>query len=133
MLQVIALLVTHSFVVYLFCRIIAVAVQWLVTDIVARKKHGEIMNIRQELEPAIKQSVVKSIKAMFVHKIGTFLVNTADSIIISAFIGVAALGYYTNYTMIMTSADGLLALIFTSLTSIIGHLFVKEKAETTQR
>lgn len=132
-LQIIALLLTRSFVVYLSCRIISVSAQWIVTEAVARKKHGAVMNIKQELESEIKQGVVKSIKAMFVHKIGTFLVNTADSIIISAFIGVAALGYYTNYTMILSAADGILALIFTSLTSIIGHLFVKETADTTKR
>lgn len=69
------------------------------------------------------------IKAMFMHKIGTVLVNTADSVIISAFIGVALLGKYANYTTIMTSMTGLLSLFFYPLTSVIGHAFVNASKE----
>ena len=63
---------------------------------------------------------------MFMHRIGGVLVNTADSVIISAFIGVVILGKYTNYTTIMTAMTGVLGLFFTPLTSIIGHLYVEQ-------
>ena len=72
---------------------------------------------------------MQSIKAMFMHKIGTVLVNTVDSVVISIFIGVIALGRYSNYVTIMTSMTGIISLMFTSLTSVIGHLFI-EKGRT---
>ena len=69
---------------------------------------------------------MRSIKAMFMHKIGSILVNTIDSVVISIFIGVVALGKYSNYMTIMSAMTTVLSLLFTSLTSVIGHLFVEK-------
>lgn len=125
-LQIVVLIYTHSFVWYLVCRIIAVAVQWGVTELVVRSKYKKIIKNRQKVDAATKKQVTKNVKAMFMHKIGSVLVNTADSIIISAFIGVVILGKYNNYTVIMTAMTGVLTLFFSPLTSVIGHLCVDE-------
>lgn len=61
------------------------------------------------------------------HQIGNVLVNTIDSIIISAFIGVTILGKYTNYTTIVSAMISVLCLFFQPLSSSIGHLFVQDK------
>ena len=132
-LQIVVLVVTQSFVLYLWCRIIAVALQWAVTEIISRKKHGEIINGRNKIDSETKAEVVKNVKAMFMHKIGDVLVNTADSIIISAFIGVVILGKYSNYTTIVVAMNSTIILFFTPLTSIIGHMLIEESSETVQR
>lgn len=123
-LQIVILIYTQSFVWYLVCAIIAAGLQWLVTEIIARKMHGAIIKNKQKVDADTKKEVTKNVKAMFMHKIGGVLVNTADSIIISSFIGVVILGKYTNYTIIMSAMTGVLALFFTPLTSIIGHMCV---------
>lgn len=125
-LQIAVLLLTHSFVWYLVCRIIAVAAQWIATEIVARKKYSVIIRKKAALDSETKVTVKKNIKAMFIHKIGYVLVNTVDSLVISAFIGVVSLGRFSNYTMILSSMGSVLVLIFTSLTSVVGHFVVKE-------
>ncbi len=132
-LQIIVLIFTQSFVWYLACRIISAAVQWLVTEIIARKKHGGIIRNKQTVEPPVRKEVTKNVKAMFMHKIGAVLVNTADSIIISAFIGIVLLGKYSNYTTIMASMTGIITLFFTPLTSVIGHMSVQEDADGVMR
>ena len=68
--------------------------------------------------------LMQKTKAMFMHKIGSLLVNTSDSIIISAFISVIILGKYSNYTTIVVSMNSVLTLVFIPLTSVIGHLCV---------
>jgi Na+-driven multidrug efflux pump len=125
-LQIISVILFKSFECYLLCRIVAVLFIWGVTEIVSRKKHNEIIVNKQSLDLETKKNAVKNIKAMFMHKIGDVLVNTADSIIISAFIGVFILGKYSNYTTIMTSMVEVITLFFTPLTSIIGHMYVQE-------
>lgn len=127
-LQVIALYVTQSFVWYLICRIIAVLVQWSATEIIARKKYISIMNKSiLQIDKDTKSEIVKNVKAIFMHRVGGVLVNTVDSLIISAFIGITILGKYSNYTAIMNAMTGTLILFFTPLTSTIGHLFVQDK------
>jgi O-antigen/teichoic acid export membrane protein len=125
-LQIAAVILFQSFEAYLICRIISVLLQWGITEIVSRIKYSKIIHNKQSINDETKHEVVKNIKAMFMHKIGTVLVNTADSVIISAFIGVVVLGKYSNYTTIMASMVGVINLFFTPLTSVIGHMCVQE-------
>lgn len=131
-LQILVLYFTKSFVWYLTCRIFAVILQWFVCNVVFKKDYYEIVNRRTNLDSATQKLVKTNIKALFMHKIGYVLVNTVDSIIISAFVGVVALGEYSNYTMILTSMTGIITLVFTSLTSVIGHLCVEEDKQTAK-
>lgn len=131
-LQIVVLILTKSFVWYLACRIVAAAAQWGATELIVRLKHKDIINNKQKVDAETKKQVTQSVKAMFMHKIGSVLINTADSIIISAFLGAVILGKYTNYTSIMTAMTGVLALFFTPLTSVIGHQFVEENADKTK-
>ena len=132
-LQILVLILTGSFVWFLVCAIAAALLQWLATELIARKKHNGIIKNRQSIDADTKKEVTKSIKAMFMHKIGGVLVNTADSVIISAFIGVVILGKYTNYTTIMTAMTGVLMLFFTPLTSVIGHMFVENDSDAVKK
>lgn len=132
-LQILVLVLTHSFIWYLVCKIVAALLQWGATELVSRKKYKQIIANKQKVDAGTKKEVTKNIKAMFMHKIGGVLVNSADSIIISAFIGVVILGRYSNYTAIMTSMTSVIGLFFTPLTSIIGHLCVQEDKTAVSR
>lgn len=132
-LQIVTLLVTGSFSGYLICRIVAALVQWLITEIITRRKYSAILSSREKVDAQTKKELTKNIKAMFMHKIGTLLVNTADSIIISVFVGVGVLGKYSNYATIMTAMMEVIKLVFTSLTSVFGHLYVEKNKQTAQK
>lgn len=132
-LQIIIVIFTKSFELYLLVTIISVLFEWLLTSIVFNKKYKEIKLIKSNVNEGTKKEVVKNIRAVFMHKIGGLLVNTADSIIISAFIGVVILGKYSNYTTIMTAMTGVITLFFTPLTSIIGHLCIKNNVDEVKK
>lgn len=132
-LQIVALVIFRSFTLFLICRIISVVLQWIATEIYARRKYGNIINAKQKLDVESRKEVTKNIKAMFMHKIGGILVNTADSIIISAFIGITILGKYSNYTTIVIAMVSVLSLCFSPLTSVIGHMFVESSEDSALR
>lgn len=123
-LQIIVLVTTHSFIYYMMCRIVTVIIQWVATEFATRKSYKEIIKVKPKASKETKNEVLKQSKAMFMHKIGGVLVNTADSVIISAFIGVVILGKYSNYSTIVVALTGTIALFFTPLTSIIGQMCV---------
>lgn len=125
-IQIVVLITLKSFELYLVATIIGAVVQWVLSEIFARKMHRDVL--RAEIVPLdekTKHDVASKIKAMFMHKIGNALVNTIDSIVISVFIGVLVLGKYSNYSIIATSMISIISLLFTPLTSIIGQMFVK--------
>ena len=132
-LQMLVLFLTGSFIWYLVCRIISSVLQWVATETIARYKHGDIIKIKSSVDSETKKEVTKNVKAMFMHKIGGILVNTADSIIISSFIGILILGKYSNYTAIVIAMTSVLTLCFTPLTSVVGHMFVEEGRETAKK
>ncbi len=127
--RILFLFLFKSFIIYLICNVVSVLLQWLLTEIYTRKKHAEILAIKAQVDKETKKEIVKNVKAMFGHKIGNIIVNSIDSIIISAFLSVAILGKYSNYALIATSMTGILGLFFTPLTAIIGHLYVEGNKE----
>ena len=130
-LQIAAVIIFKTFYAYLACRIAATLVQWLLLEIHTHRHYSNIITKKAKVDKDTARYVARNVKAMFMHKIGAVLVNTADSIVISAFIGVVVLGGYTNYTTIMTSMTAILLLFFTPLTSVIGHLFASEDQSET--
>ena len=132
-LQILVLCVTGSFHGYLLCRIAAALAQWIVTRLIAGKRHDRILKNRQRIDAETKTELSKNIRAMFMHTFGYKLVSTVDSVVIAAFVGVVALGSYSNYTSLQSSMDTLIRLVFTSLTSVLGHLYVQKSKQTVQQ
>lgn len=131
-LQIAVLKLTGSFEGYLACRIVTALVQWIVTELVARGRYSDCIYLKSKLDEETRTEVSKNIKAMFMHKIGHLLAYTVDNVVISAFVGVIALGSYSNYSMIQTAMLSILTLGFTSLTSVLGHLYVQKDLETSK-
>lgn len=123
--QIFVIIKYRSFELYLISSVFGTLCQWEVTSLQAKRLHGNVLSYRKtDVDRETKATILKNIKAMFMHKIGTVMVNSADSVIISAFIGVALLGKYSNYTVLITAMMAIIMLVFTSLTSIVGHMFV---------
>lgn len=132
-LQILVLRFTGSFRGYLMCRIVAALAQWTATRFVVRKQYVPVLANRTWIDNDTKHELTRNIRAMFMHKIGSLLVNTVDSVVIAGFVGVVALGGYTNYTVIQSSMDGLIRLVFGSLTSVLGHLYVEKNKDTVRK
>lgn len=128
LLQIGVMVVTGSYTGFLVCRLICAGAQWLVTRRIVRKRYGNILASRAGVDPQLKATILKNAKAMLLHKIGDVAVNSTDSILISMFTGVVILGKYSNYLAIMTSMTGILGMVFSSLTSSVGHLYVQKPA-----
>lgn len=125
-IQIFVLLKFESFTLYLTANIIGTLTEWFITAVIVQKKYRKIIVYEKtSIDSKTANQIIKNVKAMLMHKIGTVLVNSTDSIIISSFIGVAILGRYSNYTTLITAMMSVIILFFTSLTSVIGHMFVK--------
>lgn len=121
-LQVIVILIWKSFTLFLSCQIIGTLIIWILTEVVVRKQYRDIVTRREIVDEITKIEIGKNVKAMVMHKVGTVMVQSVDSMIISSFIGVVILGKYSNYVFIASTMVGIITLFFTPLTSVIGHL-----------
>lgn len=83
----------------------------------------------QRLSRDKRRAIFQDIKALFVYKIcGTIQSNT-DNILISIFVGTIAVGYYSNYQLIIAQIVTFFSLIFNNLKASVGNiLFDKESS-----
>lgn len=132
-LQICVLHATNSFSWYLGCRIVAVAVQWCLTENVVNRQHRAVLGSKALIKPETRTVLNRSIRAMFMHNIGRVLVNTVDSLVISIFLGIVVLGEYSNYQTILSAVTHIIVLVFSSLTSVFGHLYAKKEPEIVER
>lgn len=70
--------------------------------------------------------IKKNVYGMLFQKIGNTILNSADTIIISLFMGVTMVAYYNNYYYIVTAAGGIMGAISSALTPEIGHMISTE-------
>ena len=73
--------------------------------------------------------IKKNVKALIIYKVGTLSLNSTDNIIISKFVGLLQVGYYSNYWLICSSVSGFLSTIFGNITASIGNLNATETDE----
>ena len=113
-IQIILLVTTKNYILFLLSSIILVIIQNIYISSKANKLYPFIKNKTDEkLEKEDMEGIKKNVSSLFIYKVGTVIMNGTDNIIISKFIGLIIVGFYSNYVLIINS-----------ITSSIGNLVV---------
>ena len=128
--QIIILLLTKDFYLYLFIKIICILLENLLITIIANKmypylKEKDVIPI----ESNIKESIISRVKALIVHKTSWAVTNGTDNIIISIFLGIKTVGLYTVYNYIITSIKKIFGNIIQVTTPSIGNLLLENDSK----
>ena len=68
------------------------------------------------------KELAKNVFGNLSSQIGAIVVLGSDNILISMFVGLSAVGLYSNYTLITNAVKSLLQQVTNSITSSIGNL-----------
>lgn len=128
-LQIIVLLLLRNFTVYLLTEMFCTVMQNVLIAIKVKKEYPIFNNSKEELPKNEKQLIFKDVKALMLQKISFKVLNTSDSLIISAFVGVAWVGYLSNYIMLQDAIVALLSQITGAITASMGNFFVEKSKE----
>ncbi|URT70207.1 lipopolysaccharide biosynthesis protein [Cytobacillus firmus] len=128
--KIIILITTKSYILYLIFELIIYVIQNLINGSIVNKRYSYIKTKEKyPLDKSTKENLVKNVKAMFLHNIGGFLVFGIDNILISSFIGLATVGIYSNYTMIINQLAALVKPVLGGIDSSIGNLIATESSD----
>ncbi|WP_418501162.1 hypothetical protein [Flagellimonas sp.] len=89
------------------------------------KEHYPWLTIRaKETKNIIKDypEVIKNIKQLFVHKIGSFVKDGTDNILVFALVSLESVAFFGNYQLIFTKLTGLVKMVFAGTRAGIGNL-----------
>lgn len=73
--------------------------------------------------------LIKKVRDLFTAKLGTVIVGSVDTIVISAFLGLKVLAVYQNYYYICNAIFGFVTIIFGACTAGIGNSIITETEE----
>lgn len=82
-----------------------------------------------KLPKNVIKDINKRVRDLFTAKVGGVIVNSADTIVISTFLGLTVLAIYQNYYYILTAIIGIIGVIFSSCTAGIGNSIIVESKE----
>lgn len=86
-----------------------------------------------EIPDDLKQSIFKKTTALIGTKLNTVVLNAADNLVMSAFLGLTVIAMYGNYYYIMSSVIGFLGIVYSSMTAGLGNSLQTESAEDNYR
>ncbi len=86
-------------------------------------------NEKYVVDGKTKKNIVTNIKALFIHKLGGYFMHSTDNIIISSFVGIASVGFYSNYTLILGLVKSFTDLPLDSYSESIGNLIASESSD----
>lgn len=116
------LIITKNYIVYLIVSVLFKVLDNLICSIICNIKYPYLKHNHQRVQRETLKSVSKDVFALSVHQVGNVAVNGTDNIIISKIIGVANVGYYSNYSLVVGSISSIVGQVFKSVTASIGDL-----------
>ncbi len=132
-LQIAVLALTQNFILYLTIQMLnSVSVNL----IVARKVDKDYPYLKDEKRLPDKDTcrgISKNILALSMHKFGTVVVNGTDSLLMSAFEGLASAGIYSNYQLIFSHINMLMGGIVGGFRASVGNLAASEEPDKVYR
>ncbi len=121
-IQIVILILTKNYYLYFSISILFAFVECIIIQAIANKLYPELNGRSQKLDEITKKEITKNVTAISMHKIGSAVVFSTDNILISTFFGVAILGVYSNYSLIISTISSLSGLIKNAMQASVGNL-----------
>ena len=127
-LQFLTLVIFHNYYLYILISLFTQALTNILTAVEADRMYPNY-KAKGKLEKRVVQDINHRIRDLFTSKVGTVIVSSVDTIVISAFLGLTVLAIYQNYFYIMKSIIQFVAIIFTACMAGIGNSIITESRE----
>lgn len=128
--QVIVLLVTRNYLLFLFCMLASTLFQNICLAVVANRKYPFLKE--KDVRPIardIVDNIKKNVTGLVIHKVAGVASNSATTLIISTFLGVTVTALYGNYLMVVNSLTRIVDRVFDSTIASVGNLSAQESEE----
>lgn len=129
-LQFIFILFTKNYIIYILIMILCRLINRILINRYITHYYKDVdFNSKEKLSTNEITSIKENIFGLFCFKIGDYVINSSDNIIISSFIGIVTVGIYTNYLSITTILKTIIKNIFNGITASFGNLTTKHNKE----
>lgn len=126
--QFVILFFQHDYYMYLIVTLVSQAGINIATAVVAEKIYPHLKP-EGSIPDEQKKVINGRIRDLFTSKMGSVIVNSVDTIVVSAFLGLTVLAVYQNYYYIITALLSIVNILIFSCISGIGNSIITETKE----
>ncbi len=123
--QILAIVITKNYYVYIIFTPICTFSINILAAIFSKKMFPKIF-CKGSLPTVEKNDIFKRTRALIGHKVGGVLINSLDSIVVSAFLGLTTVAIYGNYFYILTAINGIIDIGYQAILASVGNSIVTE-------
>lgn len=125
LIQFIVIFLIKNYYIYIMAALATQILTNIITAIMASKMYPDYVP-KGNLDKKMVHIINCRIRDLFTSKLGSVIVNSADTVVISTFLGLTVLAVYQNYYFILTAIIGFVSIIFQSCTAGIGNSVIVE-------
>lgn len=123
LVQIVFLWLTGEYIIFLVIQIIITLLNNVYVSLKADKMYPFLREGTVEtLDKKERNSIFSNVRSLFLYKFGSVILNGTDNIIISAIIGIAAVGLNSNYVLIISAMTAVTGQIMNGFTASVGNL-----------
>lgn len=126
--QIVVLLLTRNFYIYIIVLPICTLVNNLITSVVVDKKYP-LYSCSGNLKDEERKKIVQNVKGLVVTRMCAIMRDSADIITISAFLSLIDVAMFSNYFFIMSSVHSILTIITNAMRAGVGNSLAVESID----
>ena len=126
-LQIAALLLFKDYMIYLCIGIALIIIQNAVNAYIAHRMYPYAFEKEKEkISREERNGILKDCGALFVFKVSGVTLKATDNLVLSAFIGLAIVGKYSNYIILYNTLQSFISQFYNGLYASMGNAYAKE-------
>lgn len=122
--QLVLLMTTGSFVLYLAAQLVCTVASNLAISYTAGRMFPYLGSIKGLPERSELTAIKANVKAMFMTRFGSVAVTGTDNLLIAT-VGVALVGVYSNYLLLLQTIGTILTQVVNAVTASVGNLIAE--------
>lgn len=128
--QILIIFLSRNYVLYLVYMIVCRLLENLIINQYVNKKYRYLTEkVEEDLDVNIKNDIIKKVKGLLFHQIGNYIVLGTDNIIISKLLGIIYVGFYSNYSIVLSPISNIISQIMSSTTASVGNLLLEKNVD----
>lgn len=127
--QIAVLLMWRDYLLYTITLLVFTLLQNFYQKRIVKQEYPYLYNKHCILEEDIQNNIFTKTKALVLHGVADFILNSTDNIIVINVLGAGVSGIFTNYQMIFYTLQKFLSQIVSGTVSSVGNYLVTETKE----
>lgn len=123
--QIIILIFIKQYIYFIVIKLVFRVLENVILNAIVNKKYPYILEKSKNIDKSESKDLVERVKAILLQKISFVINKGIDNITISIVLGVTAVGYYTNYNLIVLAVCNIIYQMVSSMTASVGNLLTE--------